>query len=818
MNTRNRGRIKVLFSNFHDELLSDKEEAAYPISSLLHLLVTELKYTPEFPLEFFDNSAQQFLSSAMLAEYDIVVLGAPTTDVATSEYKALRTFLKQGGSLLLLCNSNMLMDELPRLERLTKRLGIELHEYHNTQPGVIDVFSPHAITAGVAHLCVTNIAALIPTGEARAVAYVEVTREPEIIREAVAACADLRNNQHPEGGRFAVIGDVAFCSDDLLVKNKGNKRFILNTFQWLARRNPLDITVFAATEIVQLGETGQVNATLSHSNPDKEPHVECLLESAQEAIIEPLRRGRLVTAVNPVSMSWKVTPEHLGKQGLQLVVKIEKKDRIRFTLLPDMQCLAPGHLRLDILDAQGKSKLTFEKGDVFTVKGIFHASIPSQHVPSMKLECYCYEGLAYGEPFSPETGIWNLTATEPGTHRITLSIPETGQTASAFVTVKPTKRDRRAELYIAYVNPLDVEIAGRLKHVDPRFCEPAVKDAPFEIALLDEYIERLYKEPSRKWLQQLLTAVKREKNKHWELIDQFMTYFLPTYQPSYGKSFIPYDPALVSALTRIYPSERKRLEYNFLCSEETREIDIKRHIAAYLLHEKYGHGFFYTQTLLGQQLSILEQFGFPEEPKSHAKYQEVAGMIEDSSIVVNEGFGAWMEITFLKRLIDDQVREAAKDRHEFLILEATGFLQKSVYRDFFEHFPPRYDSKYREGYEYFDFIATNYNVRCAIRALMIATHIDFGISRHEETKEIAFRYTPEEMNAFFERQAGSKDERPLRWLSHLRLRMITDLLYEFKDDLELPVRRQYCLPVVDERTSSLNTLITEDLKRRRSVL
>ena len=47
--------------------------------------------------------------------------------------------------------------------------------------------------------------------------------------------------------------------------------------------------------------------------------------------------------------------------------------------------------------------------------------------------------------------------------------------------------------------------------------------------------------------------------------------------------------------------------------------------------------------------------------------------------------------------------------------------------EYFTRFPPKTTSRYQEGFEYLDFISTWYNLRCAIRALMIATNIDFDL-------------------------------------------------------------------------------------------
>jgi hypothetical protein len=269
-------------------------------------------------------------------------------------------------------------------------------------------------------------------------------------------------------------------------------------------------------------------------------------------------------------------------------------------------------------------------------------------------------------------------------------------------------------------------------------------------------------------------------------------------------SFVPYDPGLASSLARLHPADSKGLEYNLLCSEESEDIQIKQNVAAYLLHEKFGHGFFYTQTRLGQQLAILQRHG--DDFDQCAEYEEVTRLIEDSAIIVNEGFAAWMELTFLGKL-DREVRQAVYPRRMLLIQQASGLYKREREGGFFGKFPPRFDSRYREGFEYLDFVGQKFSLRCAVRVFLLATHIDFGIAENPQG-QLHFKLEPAVI-----KQLLLEPEEP-DWRSHSRLRKIAELLYEHTDEAQALIRKNHC--PIDCRKSNcpLEAFVAEKLKWR----
>ncbi len=268
-------------------------------------------------------------------------------------------------------------------------------------------------------------------------------------------------------------------------------------------------------------------------------------------------------------------------------------------------------------------------------------------------------------------------------------------------------------------------------------------------------------------------------------------------------SFIPYDPALASHLARLHSAEKKRLEYNFLCLEESEDINIKQNIAAYLLHEKYGHGFFYSKTLLGRQLALLEEYGILDGSGGQYQfYMEAAQLIDDSSIIVNEGFATWMETAFLSKL-DREVRQAVHPRYTFLVRDATGFYHTGS--EFFRAFPPRYKSRYREGFEHLNFIEKAYNLRCAVQAFLIATQIDFGIIEISKGN-IHFEF---DVSGIKNRLLGRENP---EWHSHVRLEKIADILYDHSTKVEPHVRKQYCYLDEHKKICPIKKLVNEKFK------
>jgi len=781
--------IKILFSQAHKEQLVIAEDAEGEAQfSLLRQTLANQGYAID--------CATKALTSNQLAGAQILVLGAPGSDLKQGEIEAIKVFVQDGGGLLLVSSAETMINPPFSLNRqMAAMTGLQFQEYLNYPITFLQVFRPHYITANVGRIRVGKIASLDISNGARPLAFTRATRQ------TVMACADV------ERGRVVAIGDVGWLTDEwLAVEN--NEKLALSTFHWLAARNVIDIERIVIPETVEWGQTAEVVLHLRNSDAEVRPQLECVLESDADAIIsEPACKGRSIPPGKTTRMRWTVRPQILGEQELRLVTHIDGQATLFFDQLPGMRCEAPGYLTLQTRNADGESETKFETGDQLIAEGTLHWPTGLEP-PPYGLELEYTEGLIE-RGYQPGEGVsrWHLEAVAPGEHILTLKICQTDQSLPAMITVHLSLADQLAELRAAYICPLDAEIAERLQTVEPSLSDEAVRRQKFQILPPDQYIRAVYDDRAATWLTEVLAAARREQWYNLELLNQVLVYLAPAYLPSRG-SFVPYDPALVSSLARLHPAARWRLECNWVRSEESEDINAKQNIAAYLLHEKYGHGFFYTHTRLGQQLAILQHHGFPEKPddERYQDYVEVAHLIEDSAIIVNEGFAAWMELTFLGRL-DHEVRQAVLPRRVLLLQEATDLYERQRNSRFFRAFPPRFDSPYLEGFEYLDFISQHFNLCCAVRLFLIATNVEFGISEDAEGT-VHFELGAAEIEGRL-LEAEEDDAR-----SHLRFHRIGQLLYDHRIEMQARVRKRYC-PEDCTDYCPLEKLIEENLKWRR---
>jgi hypothetical protein len=485
-------------------------------------------------------------------------------------------------------------------------------------------------------------------------------------------------------------------------------------------------------------------------------------------------------------MQWTIHPRILGEQSLRLSIEIAGEDTLYFDKLPEVRYLSPEPLKLEIKNSQGGLQTTFETGEEFLVYGSFYGATGSKLLLS-QLRLKVGEGLKrLAQKVGKRTVKWKVKAVAKGAPELRLEVAETKQFLSAFVSVATSEVDQRVEIKTAFVRPLDAEIKARLVQIHSSFRE--VGALKFRILSPEKYITEVYTPDSAKWLKQLLEAAVKEDmpDPSYELLRLFMIYIVPCYLATKKTAFIPHAPTLASNLGKIYPINKDFLRYNLLCSNENEDFEIKQHVAAYLLQEKYGHGFFYTQTRLGQQIALLERYKpqqkQTEEDKAH---HEAVKLVNDSATIVNEGFAAWLEITVLNKL-DREVRQAAELRRIFLLEQSSGFREKTEVSEFFREFHPREDSIYLEGFKYFDSISSKLSPRCAIYALLLATDIDLGIGENEHGK-LTFESQPIEKIGV-EALATIKNKlfaKTTSWRSHERLRQIDKMLDNQEQDNEV---------------------------------
>jgi len=769
----------LLFSTREKDLSVSENEDFYQFGQLKEIL-ENIGFSVNIVNDFADN---------ILSDCKIVVISYLSEDLNKEQNADLLQFVRQGGGLLLLTNYEDLPEYMECLDKLIEDIGFDNREYFNYKIGRINNFSPHYITANVGHVSVNNLSVVSPKNKNKALplAYTQWTKLPMISYNEV------------EQGRVVVIGDMLiFC--DRLIDSDSNITLAKNVIQWLAKRNPIDIKDIEINQEIQYGQKGTLIINLQNIHEDRRIEAECVLESDADALIdEPVRKIRSIPSGTRTRMQWQVKPQIFGNQSLRLVIHAEDES-LYFDQLPEMHCLVPGYMTMEIRDDSGKPKTKFETGSYFTVTGHFHWTSQANQIP-FKMELKPGNGLAIRD-YNEEKGVWKLKALNLGEYDISLKIAETGQEQTVRISVTRSTADQIKELYIKYVYPLDAEIAERLKQVDERLGDDEIKSQTFEILTPKEHVKKVY--DNALWLKDVIDSANREIWYNPDLLDLVLIHICPTYKPNKG-TFIPYAPDMASNLAELFSSERKRLEYNLLSLKESNEVNVKQNIATYLLHEKYGHGFFYCKTMVGRQLAILDKFGvFDKNNEQYEDYTEVAKLIDDSCVITSEGFGAWMELAFLSEL-DRDVRHAAHPRYLFLIRGAKGLYRANS--EFFRNFPSKYRSRYREGFEHFDIIERKYNKRCAVRAFFLANQIDFGISETIEG-ELRFEISPSEI------ENGLLEKENSRWHSHVRLSKITDILYDYSDKIESHVRKQFGYLDEHQHYCPVEKLIREKLNWR----
>jgi hypothetical protein len=776
--------ILILHADDESLVFNKNGDSETDDSSLLHFL-TGLGYT-------IDTTADS-PTSKQLNDFQILVIVVSQNDLIPTSVEAIKDFVEEGRGLLVINNLDTSIKPLPNLNKLLAITGLKFQQYLNYSPTSLKVFQPHYITNNINKLRIGNIASINLSNGAVPLAFTQATRQP------IIAYANM------ESGRVVAVGDVDLFSRFLSIED--NKTFIANTFCWLATHNVIDIQEITIPKTVDWGQSATVILKLRNVDPKARPKVKCVLESDADALIEPEQKSRSIPPGKTTRMQFVVSPQILGKQNLRLSIHIDDHPSLFFDqLLPEMNCLAPGYLTLEIKDTADELKTNFVTGSYFVVDGAFHwATEPGQL--SCQLELKPDKGLIIQ---SQEAGHnitrWHLQAISSGSHNLVLRLVETGQTLPALITISPSIPNRLAEIKACYVYPLDAEIGGKLRQIDERLSSEPVNAEPFKILPPEDFINELYDGEQAQWLQGMLASARREQWYNPELLNHVLHYLTPTYLVNRG-SFFPYDPALASSLARLHIKKRKHLEYNLLASEESEEIAIKQNVAANLLHEKYGHGFFYTQTRLGQQLAILDRHGLlGESGKDITEEENIAHLIRDSAIIANEGFAAWLELIFLNKL-DRDIRQSVDLREIFLIKEATGLYWLKQTREFFKKIPPRFDSRYREGFEYLDYISRTFNLYCAVRMFMISTNIDFGIAENLEGY-IQFSYNKTKL-----KQNILEPTTP-DWRSHSRLREIAELLYQHEEKAEKLIQNQHCPDGCRQSGCPLEAFIEKHLEWR----
>lgn len=793
---------KILIDESHGELLcSQVEEGDHEAdtwNTLRHKLQDELGMNVDAYI-----SEDSPLTADVLSAYDVLVVAAPTKPFESSEVQAIVNFVRSGKALLISHNAESLWRQHASSTRaLLEPFGLRIQRLLSYPPEEISTLYPHYLTSGVRQLLVDEPTYLrLVSDSPEVVAVLPESNKPFLCALDVGA------------GRLVAIGDFVLLGDGYIGDND-NEKLVLNIFQWLSFENLLDCSNVCYEASIYLGKKSSFSVVLKNPSSKRLENIICTLESDSGAVIhEPVQHIRSISARGQTIQQWVIQPEKLGFQSLKLTIDFsttsKKIPSLFFEPIAWFQCLPEVEI-----DVAMPSLQQVETGTSFEIQPVIRWAYGAKAVPlefdlDVPTPQVMLEAVQQGT-----TRSWRLTALEPGQWPVTIKVGETTHQITRWLSVRLSLQDEIAAIERDIVKPLTTEINRQMVKVHNKFSEDSVQKISVQILTPEEQVNRLYQGDLAEQLLEAIEIAHFETHTNWPLLEMLLSQVAPTYSPKEG-CCIPYAPRLATHLVRIHPSAEENLAHNFLSMEGYDRTWLEQNIAAFLLHEKYGHGFFFTHTTLGKQLAILYRHGMleirdaselpsPYPRVLYAKYQEVISLLSDSITIINEGFATWVELVGLQRLTG-MGGQVVQRRKNFLFNYDTQLARIAQHSDYFGKFPPFSSSRYREGCEYFEQIQNYFGevwgTRCAVQAMIKAADIDFGI--REQGGQVQFALTPDDMKhalLFDQRDDARADA---------RLRQIHTVLHEYQEQIRCEQKKlQY------DYTSSPECPITVIIKEK----
>jgi hypothetical protein len=797
--------VRILFDKSHKELLGEHlgegEEDTYWTK-----LLTELRAW-NWDITFHSDG---LLTYEILEEVDVLVLLAPTEPLSLAEVKAITEFVEDDGALLIANNYESLEQQASNsTNTLLETFGLYTKQLLNNPPEEIFDFEPHYISVGVKKLVVDEPAYLETINDLSFV----VAKLPETFQPFIAA-VDI------DSGRVVAIGDFVIFSDQFIDEGD-NKLLAINIFRWLAHENYLDCKDIYVRSEVFYGEVTRFSITLSNSSQQRLENIHCLLDSGTGVLIEePERTIRFLSPRGESRLQWTIKPQQLGLQNLNLT--IEKSQEPNFSPLffdpvGRFQCVPNADFRLVILNEQNQELHNVETEIPFEVQAVTRWTADAQQLP-LQFELDYPRSHIQGKQTHQDR--WRLTALDPGNWAVTLKVSQTEQRNPDMICAVPSLKQKIASIQRDIVNPLAVSIHYQASLIRHEFDADTIQKILFRLLTPEEQVCLIYPDDVKERLLDALDAARKETQRWQPLMEDLLLNISPIYSVVHG-CCIPYEPKLAAHLVKKHTAYEENIAYQFLQIEGDERYDtiwLEQNIAALLVHEKYGHGFFFTQTTVGKQLAILYRHGLvrrvdyerlrsPYPRLLYKEYEEAIKFLAHSAIIVNEGFSLWLEQTVLSRL-PKVIGQIAYQRKLFLFErdDQLNYLRKNS--QYFQTFPPRYASKYQEAYEYLERIQSYFGIhcgpKCAIQAVIKATDVDFGIS--ENAGKVQFALTPMAMS-----DALLEPEDDNYVGADVRLRYIYDVLKRNRDWIQAQQEELQCHRSCLHSSCPVNKIIIDKL-------
>ncbi len=728
------------------------------------------------------------LSYDVLRQASILIILGPQSRFSLDEIEAIHSYVHAGGGLLFVSDHDIMWQKYRySLNELAGRFGFVFREYFNRQPKRTDVLGAHAVTTGVNALDLGDACCISPV-ESVSTLHKPVAWFSDAREDVLALCVEAGK------GRVVALGDSALFTEDGW-QSEDNQTFILNSLSWLARRNLVDVADVRCPVQIALGQPAHVRVVLSNPSARRLENIHCSIQSSADTEIKDSHVTlRFIPPYETNTLSWSVTPRELGRNVIMLTVEAEGQT-VFFDRLVTFRTVIPGQLRAITTDQNGNQQTDFDVDQEFCVE-VFSESVewietPVNLKPSESIQVIRPQDV-------PAMRRWVLCAREAGYHNIECVIPASGQTTQVSVYIKPTLERQIEDLKRRLLQPLEAEIVRRLCEVHLSLTDKDIQAIPFRVLSPEQFAELLYPPEIAERLCEVIRAARRETDYNIVLLTELLMNVAPLYSPSEG-GCAPFDPELAGRWAKLHPEQREQIEYNFLKAEGSDESTTRQNLAAYLLHEKYGHGYFYTHTTLGRQLGVLYRHGFVRQqdrdhlavPYPQSLYAEYASAIEalsHSAIIVNEGLAAWIELNFLEQMELD-VSRAVFRRKVFLMEQADRLKDLSRRSDYFKAFPPLFKSPYKEGYEKLAALKNKfgspYGEKCALHVAIKAAEVNLGIEEVGTT--VHFALSPTVM-----RDALLDPDQPDNARADRRLRRITLVLHDNSEHIRTVQRRLQC--------------------------
>lgn len=739
-------KAKIIFDEGHKNVttLCSEADAERSFSKLVEILGSETSFE-------LGESITGEITPVSLHGCQVFVLAAPTHRLTLDEINYIWWFVRDGGGLLLLNNAEAVRSQLFSLNELAGRAGCRFGYYAAHEPEVLTGFAPHYITGSV------------ETGRVKKnISDERVCSRVELVTggiELQSICQNTYSQLLAVGsfgrGRVVVAGNTAMFSNKY-IELPDNRRLALNIFKWLAKDNPFEIINWTRKQNVELGHRYAFELALGNPTSRLTKIASLSLETSVNDIISQSSTEEVILYPSKDSediqrFRWEIKPQKiLGDRVIRLRITCEQDEAV-YRQTSGFSVVVPGHTRLKVVKS-GEARQNIVVGEPFDVIGAGSVTGLQERSVSFTPELTHPPELRQVDQAWPASLKWTFTADRPGTYPIALRVKETGQSVETHVVVEESIANQIEEITTEYIEPLDDEIRRILPKISSALAVPEVAQVRFRLLPVEDYIRAAFPfGPAAQKVRDVVDAGYLDEMENDLVVADLLFNLAPMYTPRAGAS-VPFAPDLVSLLIERGSSRRKELLTNFLKGNHADTVELRRRIAAYLSHEKYGHGFFYTCTKLGQQLAVLDKHLFldkhaselldePYPSKLYNKYKTAIIALQHSALIANEGFAAWLELHILRQMSPD-IHAIIPEREEFMRASET---LKDLRRTspYFRRFPPppNHDSPYEEGRYLLDGIEhlfppyEVYGVRCAVQAFLVATTIPLGITDEEDEED-----------------------------------------------------------------------------------